>query len=274
MAISAGHVLTHIEDSAYLQAVAAALALKIVRTQDPFELQQDDAADVILAALVLAMRRGLLAQIEAAAVAMARTLGYGLLTPAQVDAIAEAQIGAAIDRAGPSLEAALADVKIRADLLASSGMGEAQIARVMATQGMGQAIRQKVEGVAKSMATSLVKSIEAATLLAAQEGKDQAAKKPLEWSWVTMLDDHVCEDVFLNSCQPRHGWHMPLDGWKKNGMPQGPQLICSVYSKSGVSQCRCFLTELGVFSGIEAGPVSAADAIQRGRARAVARKVA
>ena len=92
----------------------------------------------------------------------------------------------------------------------------------------------------------------------------------MNWDWVTMGDDNVCADAFENSCDQRHGETLSFEEWALYGFPQAPNLLCTIFTKGGGSNCRCFLVPEGTFEDIDGGALDASEAIASGEARAEA----
>lgn len=85
------------------------------------------------------------------------------------------------------------------------------------------------------------------------------------FTWLTLEDDHVCEDSFDTACADRHGETMKLVEWRAVGLPGSTVLLCSSF---GRVQCRCELVgadakEIDLFE-----KVNVADAVKAGKAKA------
>jgi hypothetical protein len=98
---------------------------------------------------------------------------------------------------------------------------------------------------------------------------DPAAKM----RWSTVGDGRECSDVFENSCDMRDGLEMTLDEWRHFGLPGASNLLCSIYSRSGFSNCRCSW-ENAATPLADPGVINASDAIKAGRERANAERLA
>lgn len=85
------------------------------------------------------------------------------------------------------------------------------------------------------------------------------------FTWLTLEDDHVCEDSFDTACADRHGETMKLAEWRAVGLPGSTVLLCSSF---GRAQCRCEIVgadakEIDIFE-----KVNVKDAIRDGKEKA------
>jgi hypothetical protein len=118
----------------------------------------------------------------------------------------------------------------------------------------------------------MVNAVEKAVLQASAEetvsaALDQGEEEPM-MEWETREDDKVCDDLFENSCAPRHGEESTLEEWGAFGEPGSENLICTIYAKGAFSNCRCVLRAAGG-AGKMSGPINVAAAAEAGKQRAI-----
>jgi hypothetical protein len=159
-------------------------------------------------------------------------------------------------------------LRAQVDRMAAEGLAPEAVSKALSAKG-GQALKDIVTRTLSGAAQGAVGRVIEDGLAFGREVRLAGVQNPdsVTWTWVTMGDDRVCEDLFENSCSPRHGSARPLSQWEKFGLPQGPHLVCSLFSKGGGSNCRCFLAESDLFE-VPVKPFDASEALKAGRARA------
>lgn len=266
-------VLGHIEQSSYLQALAGLIAIRVVQSISVDEYEQDWNADaLLLQTLFVALRKEIVPQVSRATLAFAKTLGYETVDAAEMANIVDLELSDAAATAQVEIKAAVGSLRQRLRSMADAGLSDKALASTLDAEAVTRALTQRIEAVAKSAAVSFVKAVEASAMLFAQAAKSSEAARlgvVLNWQWITMRDGKACNDTFYDSCGPRHGKSMQMEDWIKNGLPQGAFLLCSIYSRSGISQCRCFLIERGTMQGSQFGPFDMTATLKAGYTRAM-----
>lgn len=113
--------------------------------------------------------------------------------------------------------------------------------------------------------------------VATREARETAAgreERGIRWTWLTVGDSRVCDTgEIATSCHPRHGKVKTMDEWQVIGLPQAPNLMCSLRSPDGASFCRCDLVEASRFD-VPLKPVDATEALAAARKPFKRRKTA
>ncbi len=266
-------ILDFVEGSEYRKQVARQLAKRVAADIDLEDLidQGEGYTDDLLLALFAALTEEVLRQAAREARDHARVLGLSVLDGATVGAIVERTLEPVLEEALTTLTARVSELSRAVSRMLDAGVSEDIVRASLASETGSAALLAPVMSVLTSTAAGMVNAIEKAVLdeSAAQtvlDAADNGDNEPL-FAWQTREDDRVCEDLFENSCAPRHGQELTLDEWGAFGIPGSENTICSIYAKGAFSNCRCVL-ESATNVGRMPAPIKIAVAIERGRRRA------
>jgi hypothetical protein len=269
-------VLSFVEGSEYRRTLARELAKRLVGEIGVTALLEggDQIADDLLAVLGEDIA-GLTRQALADAIRHAGAMGLATVDDAAAAATVQDAIERVMTAARASLTARLADLDATVARMIGASSSEAVLAS-LASQATSEALLAPIVATLSAAAAGAVQAVEAdiATEAAAQTHEQAigGGDAPPLFEWQTREDDRVCEDVFENSCAPRHGKQLQFDEWGIFGMPGDPDAptICAIYAKNpGASNCRCVLIEAGSAASTPT-PVNITDAAKAGRDRALA----
>lgn len=197
----------------------------------------------------------------------AGALGLAALTGTRLDATVDAAVTRVLEEAitglGEAVEAAGRSV-LR---MQAAGVADSVIARALSADAGGTAILAPVVAVLRSTGAGLVNAVEGAVLTESAIVLTEQEPEEVLFAWQTREDDKVCEDVFENSCAPRHGQDLTLEEWEAFGLPQSENMICGMFAKGSTSNCRCVLENANNESR-SPSPIKVADAVKAGREQA------
>lgn len=154
-----------------------------------------------------------------------------------------------------------ADENIRRD-----GAALATITAVLASAAGRTAFLSPVLGLLQGAMAGVVTLVEQNVMDLAQAKTVQQTPETL-FRWRATGDGRSCNDIVEDSCEPRDGMVKTFDAWQEIGLPGASHLLCSVYSRSGLPQCRCTL-ENATLPHTEPGVLDITDAVKAGRDRA------
>jgi hypothetical protein len=175
--------------------------------------------------------------------AYAVILGMEALSESELDIIIDDIVNRLHAETEPLIEAEIASAKDEIDAMGDEGVADETIAAILRSKVGKEGLMAGVIAVMVAAAAGLIATLERqviveASLNAAQEGPASESS----FRWVTVQDRRVCDGGLLeNSCSRRHGLEKTMPEWVKLGLPGAPNLLCSIFSRSGFSSCRCVL---------------------------------
>jgi|SRR5581483_221142 len=263
-------ILDFIERAEYLKEIARQEASQLVNDVDAekFLDDPDGAIEAMLAALLAALDQ-YAQEIAEAARTYAVNLGFDLVDAVDIEAVVNDEEHKFILVALPSLTLAAESVATRIESMIASGVSADALETALSSDATKEALFSTLEAALKSAASAYLQELVRAVVTVAVELKAGQDAQAL-FEWVAVMDGHTCDDAFENSCAPRHAQRQTLAEWDDAGRPGAPQLICSMFSKTG-SNCRCVLMITDEASEPKVlNPVDVSAAIRDGRQRAVA----
>lgn len=264
MTYTKDQALGFVEQSAYLGETARRHAHDVLDEADIEQMLEDPdaAAQTILDKLVALLMTDVVW--AAATDAQRHVLALGL-TEVTNDEAAQS-IEEAIQNL-EQIEPELAD-RIRQvdESLRRDGTADAVILAALASPAGREAALSPVTGFLQGASAGVVTMIEQGVDDLAQ-GKTVAAVPETKLRWHATGDGNSCVDLPENSCEPRDGIEKTLDEWRALGLPGAGNLLCSMYSRSGLPQCRCKLGNANVARS-EPGVLDVTEAVKAGKARA------
>jgi hypothetical protein len=275
----------HVESSEFYKEVARLSAVAIIAASSLDEMLHSPAlyVDNFLAALLDVFdghRDGIIDEARSYAAA----LGLVEVPLEDANAIADDAERGLLTDSRDALSAALIPVDDRISEMLDSGISAETISKSFESDATRDALLSGFIATARGAASAWVNDIDRGIAEAAADAIDEAAAadaaisetqddEPPNFEWLAVIDGRTCDDQIENSCAPRHGVVMTMSEWEEMGRPGAPNLICSIFSKTG-SSCRCLLLESGKTGRSEVvNPVDVSEAIKAGRDRA-ARSVA
>jgi hypothetical protein len=270
----------HVSEIERLKESARLTALDLMDTVDPEELLEDAEgyAAALTAALLLKVEPLISGAVEAS-IAYAQSLGLAEITPAEAETITAEALESFLDNeaeetsrrlestAGTLLKSVAAGVGLGVILasLQSSAGRTALLAGAAAVFGNGAA--GMIGNIERSV---LDASADLTVTMNADVGQETFGSESTTWTftWVTVGDGRECSDIVENSCDERNGMTLTLAEWDELGRPGAPNLLCSIYSRKGDSQCRCVLEPADRNGGSNLTRVDVSDAIKAGQDRA------
>lgn len=266
MKYTRAQALSFIEQSEYLRErcrIEARTLLDESDAQDLLDNPQQATAD-IYDALVAALLGLIIPEAVAAAQQHAVELGLAPVSNEEASGVAEDAIGS-LEETEQEFASRLADAD---DRLRSDGQSEETLLATVTSAAGRTALLAGVLGLLQGAAAGVVALVEQGILDLAQ-GKTAASDPTTLLRWHATGDGKSCQGDLANSCEPRDGMEKSLADWTALGLPGAGNLICSIYSRSGLPQCRCDLGNASL-ERTEPGVVDATDAIKAGRERASA----
>ncbi|HQQ75766.1 MAG TPA: hypothetical protein PLB01_00305 [Thermoanaerobaculia bacterium] len=268
--------LRYVESSEYRKEYARQLAKRLAADMDIRRVIDEggDYAFSLLDDLVGKIKESLLVDAVADARAHAKALGLEGLSDFEIRQVVAASVENVGTEAMHGLEARLAELDRALTRMEDGGASLATIRASVTAEGAAKGLLSGLSSVLTSTAAGIVADIESNVLRSAAFGTDQKMREddpdaePPLWRWETREDDKVCEDLYENSCAPRHGDELTMEEWGAFGEPQSPNLICSIYAKGAFSNCRCVLEPANAAANPE--PLNITEAAARGRERAQA----
>jgi hypothetical protein len=264
----------HTQEVEYLKELARLTVVAILSSVDLQEMLDDPGAfvDQFLAA-VLSDLSDYADQVTTAAQSYADTLGLAEVPDGEIQGQQDQAKDRFIEFARPALVAALLLVDERVQRMIDEGIAPSVITRALETDTTQSALLSSFSSVAKTGAAAFLQDVERSTITLAAQLLAQSAEadgEVTDFTWIAVMDSSTCDDVFENSCAPRHNSAATLVDWNDAGQPGAPNLICSIFARGATSYCRCVLEPSGV-SAVNPllNPVYVIDAIRAGRARAV-----
>lgn len=257
--------------SAYLSERAKISAQNVIDRFDWLEIFTNrenvgrDLSDALFV-LVLPLAHEALLRAESYAVELGLAgLSHEVLAAILDDVVGEAEAGLQ-----NAIESELGVLEERVDRSLADGVSEDTIVKNLESDSGRKAMLAGVAAVLTAYAIGAVSEVERQVVETATRLQDAAAaaggqaSTPLRWQ--TVNDGRSCSNILEDSCEPRHGLIKPLADWTELGMPGAANLLCSIFSRSGFSRCRCLL---GSPAGIDE-PINASIAIMSGKNRAIA----
>jgi hypothetical protein len=252
-------VVTHVERSEYLKEKARIAAAEVLEDADLSEalLSPEEFTEELLALLLIVLGP-LAAEMKAEARDYAQVLGLRKLAEDDDEDEEESRF---ILIALPLLTAALLPIRDLLERMDDAALSEETIAAALAAAATRQALLSSLESAAKRAAAQYLSDV--------ARGVMEAALTDFigDLEWIAVMDGNTCDDVFANSCAPRHAEVGELAVWDLAGHPGAPNLLCSIYSK-GTSNCRCQLADAALINPKLLNPVNVTAAIVLGRERA------
>lgn len=256
--------LAFVEQGEFLRERARIECRHILGEADIQECFDDpaQASQHILDAVVAALMGVIVWDAVTAAQRHAAELGLPEISNAEAAPVVEDAIQQ-LEETEPDVENALrdSDERLRAD-----GQFEAVILAVLASDAGRDALLSPVQGILTGAAAGVVTAVEQGIFDLAQAKHDEKTPDAL-FRWYATGDGRECAADLVNSCEPRDGMEKTLEEWRALGLPGAGNLLCSIYSKSGLPQCRCQLGPADVRRA-EPGVVDVTDAVKAGRERA------
>lgn len=200
----------------------------------------------------------------------AEALGFSELDAEAALATMQSALDRVLSAARDQLLARLDDLDSTVSRMLAA-TGQETVLASLASEATQEALLAPISAVLSAAAAGAVSAVEtdiAAESVAAfhEDSVDSGEGVPL-LEWQTREDDRVCEDVFENSCAPRHGRQLTVDEWQTFGEPGDPDAptICAIFAKNPASSnCRCVLIPAGSAAST-AEPINIAEAAARGR---------
>jgi len=272
--LTADAALAHVEELEYLKARAKAAALAAVSTFAPSadSFLRDDQVDeqlrdAILAAVLPWSRR---AADEGAR--YAALLGYGEAPDASaVDGVVQETLSTLGADARSDIQDAVDRIHFHAGTALNQGVAPAVVLASLRGPAASAAWYAPVNSVASSLASSAVQGTEREVLRSVllRPASRQPGAAPKRFDWLTVGDGNECDGEEAEACLPRAGKVRTLAEWLKVGLPGAPILRCSVWSKTGVSMCRCAL-RAATGTPPDFSKLDATEAVANGKKRAEA----
>jgi AcrR family transcriptional regulator len=267
MPITAERILSHVEQTEYLKEVARREAARLLESADVQEFVDDPDrfTEALLAAILLALGPRA-KELSEEARDYAEALGHGRIPDADLKKLTGTTDDDFLLLALPILLVATEPARAQVERMVT-GASASTVATALESEATRKALLAPLTSAVKSAAATYMQGVSRSVTDLALEMFSDNGTDTLEW--ITVHDDAVCDDVFENSCKPRHGKVLTRDEWDEVGRPGAPQLICSIYAKGGGSNCRCELVPSLVPAGI-LNPIRVTDAIRAGKERAAA----
>lgn len=268
--------LRYVESSEYRKEYARQLAKRLAAKIDIGEVidQGGEYAFGLLDDLVDEVKGSVLDDAVKDAQSHAKALGLAGLTAFEIRQIVKDSVESVGEEAIHNIESRLAELDRTVTRMQEAGASIETIQAAVTSEGASKGLLAGIASVLTSTAAGIVADIESNVLRSAAFGTDQKMREddpeaePPLWRWETREDDKVCEDLYENSCAPRHGDELTMEEWGAFGEPQSPNLICSIYAKGAFSNCRCVLEPANAAANPE--PLNITEAAARGRERAQA----
>lgn len=257
----------HVEEIEFLKEAARREVVRILDQASVEEIIDDpDAfiASVVAAVLVRIRQRARAAAIEAHDYALA--LGLSALTDAEIDAVVGQAEERFISAGSVSMATALVPIIARLEQMRAAGVAGSTIAASLQAQATREAMLATLYSATKSAAAVYIQDIARTIAEVAAEASAELEGAVL-FRWIAIMDDATCDDLIENSCAPRHNTELTFAEWGELGQPGAPQLICSIYARSG-SFCRCGLERVDDAPVRLLNPVNVGDSVRAGRRRA------
>ncbi len=275
-------ILRHAEEVEYMKELARQTAQQLLEDADVGEIIHDPEAFVErLLAVLLAELGPYARRLAEQAATYAEEVGLQELEAADIDRIADEAEMKFTSFATPALRDAVNAIVARIHDMAGAGVALTTIGSAVTSPAARAALIAPLLGAARRMVSSWIQFVDrdvndtAIRMLAAADTQDDGSGdelQPLTLTWVAVMDRNTCgddKDLVEHFCRPRHGLGKTLEEWTALGLPGSPVLECSIRSHRGASPCRCLLSTDERTAEITA-PVSAGDAVKRGRDRAAA----
>lgn len=256
-------VLKYVALSEFFRQRARMIARRILDRYATIELLNDPHATAmdIVDALALALQP-LMAQAVDASDAYAADLGFP--APADSKKILAAVLLTFHTDAEPEIEARIRSAHDRLVETLDEGVSESAVEASLKSELGKSALFAGLLATLSGTASGFISEVERQVGISSYEAA--GATVPL-FRWDTVGDNISCEDALENSCDQRDGMEKSFEDWQALGLPGAPNLLCSLFSKSGFSQCRCVLGDAAV-PRPEPGKIDASEAIKEGRAKA------
>lgn len=265
--------LAFVEGSEYRKQAARLLAKRLASNVELLDIveQGEGYTDEILGELLALLSSRLLREAAIDARAHAGTLGLAILDGPGLDRAVDGVLADVMGEAMDTLGARVGELVRAVARMVDAGLGDAVIRSALGSESGSGALMAPVVAVLAATGAGMINAVEKivleeSTALTLVKSEERGEEPPL-FEWETREDGRVCEDVFENSCLPRHGEELPLDEWGIFGEPSSENLICSMYAKGAFSNCRCVLRRVGA-EGRSPDPINIRDAAEAGRRRA------
>jgi len=267
--------LEFVQGSEYRKQIARELAKRVAQGITVEEILADPATygDDLLGGLLNLLRTQVIDAAAEAARLHAADLGLYVVDSGEIAALVDETLSTVIQEAVSNLDNAIQSVARAIGRMQDTGVAEDVIAAALGTDTGSGALLAPVVSVLTQSGAGMVNSVEKAVLQASVTATDllatqQGADEPQLFEWETREDDKVCEDVFENSCAPRHGEQLTSDEWDAFGAPGSENLVCTIYAKGAFSNCRCVLRAANS-AGRSPAPINTAEAAAAGKEQAL-----
>ncbi len=150
----------------------------------------------------------------------------------------------------------------RIKTMVDSGVSDATIESTLASEAGRTALFSGATAAFSQAGAGLISESERLTSVASAQLNTEEKLR-----WDTVGDGRECEGDVENACAERDGLEKTMTEWEALGVPGSQNLLCSLYSRSGFSKCRCVLGSASV-PRTDPSQIDASAAISEGRSRA------
>ena len=262
--------LAFIGESEYLRESARIEARNVLDTFDVQEVldDPDKAASDMVDDLVAVLLLNLIGSATSLTRSHAVDLGFDAVADDEIASI----VSEAIDQVHADTEAQIADrIKQTDARLRADGTSEEVLSQVVQSPEGRTALLVGVAVILAGAGAGLIALIEQGIMDSAQAAfAASSAETNMPLRWHATGDGRSCVGPIQSACESRDGLEKTLPEWIDLGLPGAGNLLCSIYSKSGLPQCRC---ELAPASSprAEPGVVDTSETVKAAREKANAR---